>query len=377
MSLEGENRIYKLFEELVSIDSQSFHEREMADRLKRELVGLGFEVCVDDAGEIYGGNAGNIYAFLKGDLDGEPVLFSAHMDTVEPGLGKKAFIDENGRITSSGKTVLGGDDICGVVEILEGIRNVLEQGIPHRDIEVVFSIAEEAYTRGAAVLDYSRIKSKNAYVLDMSGSVGTAAIQAPSIISFEAEVKGKAAHAGFSPEDGINAIQIAASAISEIRQGHLDSETTLNIGQIMGGTATNIVSDSCIIRGEVRSFSHKRALDAVEHIKEVFEEKAKGSSAEVVFETDPHTVAYRISEDDEVVQDFKEACKRLDISSALVSTFGGSDNNQFVKNGLHGIVLSCGMREVHSVREYTYLQDLEMGVRLVEEIVNFRGYKSE
>ena len=92
--------IYREFKDLVAIDSLSFQEREMADRLTEKLRELGFEVSEDEAGEAIGGNAGNLYGFLKGSIPGKPILLSAHMDTVCPGNGKRAFVDEEGKITS-------------------------------------------------------------------------------------------------------------------------------------------------------------------------------------------------------------------------------------------------------------------------------------
>ena len=146
------NELLEEFAGFTEIDSVSFGERRMADLLKEKLRALGFETEEDDAGSHYGGNAGNVYGFLKGSLSGEPVLFSAHMDTVEPGIGKKAVFQEDGRITSDGTTVLGADDAAGLTEILGGIRRVLSSGKPHRDIEVLFPIAEEVYTKGTRVL---------------------------------------------------------------------------------------------------------------------------------------------------------------------------------------------------------------------------------
>ena len=67
--------------------------------------------------------------------------------------------------------MLGADDAAGLVEILGGIRRVLASGKPHRDIEVLFPIAEEVYTKGSRVFDFSRIRAKEAYVLDLSGPV--------------------------------------------------------------------------------------------------------------------------------------------------------------------------------------------------------------
>ena len=76
------------------------------------------------------------------------------MDTVEPSKGKKGIIGEDGVIRSSGKAVLGADDVAGLVEILEGIRSVKEAGVPHRDIEILFAIAEELYIKGSSVFDF-------------------------------------------------------------------------------------------------------------------------------------------------------------------------------------------------------------------------------
>jgi tripeptide aminopeptidase len=58
-------------------------------------------------------------------------------------------------------------------------------------------------------------------------------------------------------------------------------------------------------------------------------------------------------------------CKYLGYSSKLVATFGGSDNNNFVRNNITGIVLACGMQQVHSCEEYTYVEDLEKCSRIV------------
>ena len=79
----------------------------------------------------------------------------AHMDTVEPGSGKVPIINGD-IITSDGTTVLGGDDLAGVACILEAIHVLKEQQMPHGDIYVVFSIAEEGGLFGAIGLDISK-----------------------------------------------------------------------------------------------------------------------------------------------------------------------------------------------------------------------------
>lgn len=352
-------RITKEFCELVAIDSIAFQERKMADTLIKLLSDLGFEVKEDDKGKLYHSNCGNVYGFLKGEMEGEPLLFSAHMDTVEPGINKEAILHEDGTITSDGTTVLGADDMSGVVSILEAVRTLKERGIPHRSIEVLFPFAEEVYIKGSEVYDFTAIKSKEAYVLDLDGFVGTAAIKAPTLVSFTAKFIGKASHAGFAPEEGIHSIGIAAEAITQIRQGRIDEETTVNVGTIEGGKARNIVPEICILQGEVRSQQHEKAVAEADKIKEIFEAVALKHQAKLEFTTSFGCIAYEVPLGHSVIRRFEKVCQDLGYPTKLIHTFGGSDNNNFYRNGITGIVLACGMNKVHSLKEYTSIDELE------------------
>ena len=240
-------------------------------------------------------------------MSGTPILLSGHMDTVAPGIGKKPVFHEDGTITSDGTTVLGADDLTGVIAILEGIRAVQEAEIPHRDIEILFAAAEEPFTRGSSEFDFSQMKAKESYVLDVTGPVGTAILQAPTILSFEAAVKGRAAHAGFEPEKGIHAIQTAARAIAALRLGHVDEETTLNVGMISGGSVVNAVPELCTCRGEIRSYSHEKAIETLEDVRHVFETAVKEAGAELSFTHRLHVKAFHLEPDSPVAVHFAGA----------------------------------------------------------------------
>lgn len=364
------DRLVDEFIQLVEIDSVSFHERKMADVLTQKLQQLGFTVQEDDAAKQFGGEAGNLYAYLPGTLPGEPLLFSSHMDTVTPGIGKRAVLYEDGRITSAGDTVLGSDDVAGIVSILEAIRTLQENNIPRRDLEVLFTFAEEPYVKGCYAFDFSKVRSRQAYGLDISGPVGRASLQEPTLISYEIRITGKASHAGFAPEKGVNAIAAAAQAISAIQQGRIDEETTVNIGKITGGQLTNIVPELAVVEGEVRSYSHEKALAQVREIRRAFEEAAKAFDADIEMKEEICLYAYRVEPDEPVVKRFQNVCKELGLSGELTRTCGGSDNNAFNRNGLHGIVLACGMNEVHSTREYTTRDELTRCAAIVAGLMS-------
>ncbi len=366
-------RLLSEFSRLVSFDSESFHESRIKEYLKDALEELGLTVTEDGAAAALrsmGAEAGNLYGLLPGTRAGEPLMFCAHMDTVSPGAGKKAVFQPDGRITSDGTTVLGADDAAGLAAILEALRVIRERGLPHPDVEVLFSAAEEPYCRGTSAFDFSRVKSRTAYVLDLTGPVGTAAVQAPSILSLDIEVQGRAAHAGFSPEDGINALTAAARALSVLPTGHTEADTTVNFGTIQGGTGKNVVPGKVFIRGEIRSLRHEAALRQAGLVRETFarEAAALGGAAETVVTEEIR--AYRIEADEYPVVRLARAMDRLGMGEpSLVTTFGGSDNNRFAAGGIRGVVLACAMFDVHTVHEYTEADQLVKSARLVTELM--------
>ena len=158
-------RLVDTFLKYVQIDSESYHELDMAKAVIADLEAIGCEVYTDSCGEKFGSNAGNVYAVLKGDESKEPILFSAHMDTVTPGRNIKPIITD-GVIHTDGTTVLGGDDKSGVAAVIEALRTIKEENLDHPTIEIVFTICEEVGLLGSKHLDYSRISAKKAAVLD-------------------------------------------------------------------------------------------------------------------------------------------------------------------------------------------------------------------
>lgn len=363
--LINSSRLTRLFCDLTAIDSPSYHEDEMCAVLKKRLESLGLTVQQDDAGRRYGTDYGNLLGFLPGlDGDGQafcslpPLLFCCHMDTVVPALGKKAVVHEDGRITSDGSTVLGADDVSGIVSVLEALQAIRENRLPHRPLEILFTMSEEVYSRGMLYFDYTKLRSQEGYTLDLTGPVGAAAYAAPSIVPFTAVCRGRAAHAGFAPETGIHAIAMASAAIRRLPLGHVDACTTLNIGSIEGGTATNIVPECCTVAGEVRSHSHETAMEQLALAQRIFEEEAARFGGEVEFSHYIGCKAYATALTHPVVRRFEHACRQLGLTPSLAKTFGGSDNNCLAQEGFQGIVLANAMNRCHSCEEYTSVDEL-------------------
>src|SRR5437868_13029552 len=269
----NQERIKNLLLEFVQIDSHSRKEREIAERIKKYCEEMGAVVEIDDAGSKVGGNSGNVIARFKGTIAGaEPIMMSAHMDTVVPGEGVKPII-EGDIIRSDGTTVLGGDDKSGCAVIIETIRCLQEQNLPHTPIEAVFSICEEVGLLGAKHVDVSKLKAKYGLVFD-SDDPGFLFTKGPSANHMEFRIYGLESHAGVAPEEGISAIKMAAEAISAMKLGRIDDETTANIGVIRGGEATNIITNFVTLLGEARSLDEDKLTAQTEHMIKCLEDAA-------------------------------------------------------------------------------------------------------
>ncbi|MCR4598967.1 MAG: M20/M25/M40 family metallo-hydrolase [Acetatifactor sp.] len=367
------DRIQNEFFQLTAFDAESFHERKIAEYVKEKLRSLGLTVEEDDARERIAKEhsesnetASNIYAYLKGTKQGEPILFASHLDTVKPGNGKKAILHEDGTITSDGTTVLGADDVSGLVSILEALTVIQEKHLEHQDLEILISVSEEPYCEGTRFVQYERLKAKEGYVLDLDGPVGRAANAAPSILSTKIEIEGKAAHAGFAPELGINALSIAADALANIRTGRVYNDLTVNFGTIQGGSGRNIVPEHIEIHGEIRGLEHEKALCEGELIKEVFEKAARKYGGTIRFTVTEHIHSYHISEEKNVVKRFQKVAKEVIRCSKpeCITTYGGSDANRLNEHGIETIVLACAMEKCHTTQEYTTLYELERSAQL-------------
>lgn len=355
------------FLELAAYSVPSKHETEIRQCLLEKLLELGFSVSVDEA--FPETHSGSLYGYLPGQLPGEPILFTAHMDTVTPCENKKITVELDGTIHTDGTTILGGDDLTGVVEILEAVRQIQKQKLPHRDIEVIFTACEEYFVEGAQKLDYNRIHSRQAYVLDTDGEIGTAVLAAPTGIRVMATLEGKASHAALKPEDGVNAVAMAADAISHMRLGRVDQDTTANIGIIRGGSSGNIVPDRCFVEGETRALVHESALKQRDHMAQCFRDAAEKAGGRVSLDISTVYTAWAVDETAPICRRFERAARQAELQPLFQRACGGSDASFLSAHGISCLVLATGMHEIHSVREYTTVQEMETMAQLVRYLM--------
>ncbi|MGH3041961.1 MAG: M20/M25/M40 family metallo-hydrolase [Gaiellaceae bacterium] len=354
--------VVPLFLELAAIPSPSGEEEAVAEHARTYLRDLGIEAEAD--------TAGNLLARLPATdgTAGEPIFLCAHLDTVPPS-GPIEPIVRDGIVTNGAGTILGADDKAAVAVLLEATRLLLAEGRPHAGVELLFTTREETGLEGAFAFDASRLRARLGFVYDYSGAVGEVVVAAPSGRSIDVLFTGRPSHAGINPEDGRSAIVAAARAISDLRLGRLDGETTANVGLIEGGSALNVVPAHCRVAVEARSRDERKLAELVQELLDSCSFAATVSECEVVATVEDKYRGYRLTPDDPALRLARTALERAGFMPREVEVGGGADANVFNERGLHCVNVANGMANVHTAEEEIAVADLEAMVGVTLELV--------
>ena len=105
---------------------------------------------------------------------------------------------------------------------------------------------------------------------------GTIAITPGSVLAaadfFEITVNGKSAHAGVSPEAGIDAVVIAAELVLSLqtivsRQVNPKDTAVVSVSTIEGGSAANIIAEKVYLKGTIRALKEETRMKIVESMQ--------------------------------------------------------------------------------------------------------------
>jgi tripeptide aminopeptidase len=357
-----------LFLELAAIPSPPGEERGVADVVLRYLRGLGLEPDEDACGPRIGSTAGNVYARIEPTAEGTPLFLCGHMDTVPPD-GKLEPVVEDAVVRNAGGTILGGDNKAAVTTMLEGVRRVLAEGVPHAGIELLFTPQEEVGLVGAYAFDHDRLRAQVGYVYDQEGATGEVVLGAPWSRAFEVRFHGRSAHAGMAPEEGRSAIQAAAKAIADLRLGRVDELTTANVGTITGGTAGNVVPEWCTFSAEARSHDEAKLGELVQEMLDAFSFAATETECDVETTMRKSYDGYRLKRDEPAVALAAAAFARCGIEPRYGLSGGGADANVFNERGRRCVNLAHGVLGFHTPDEHVAVADLEAMVDVTVALV--------
>lgn len=227
----------QLTRRLVDIESITYNEGAVGAYLAEFLAGRGFAVermAVEQPAESkFKGERFNIYAGAKGQTP--DVVLSTHMDTVPPFIASSeddAFIYGRGACDAKGI-------IAAQIAAAERLRDAgVKAGL-------LFVVGEERDSAGAKVANTQPRGSR--FLINGEPTDNRLAIASKGVLRVLVQAHGKMAHSAY-PELGESAINKLVDALGRLLQLELPvtegiGPSTLNIGLLEGGRATNVIAD--------------------------------------------------------------------------------------------------------------------------------------
>ena len=311
----------------------------------------------------------NIGAMLYRGGQCKTVVLQTHMDTV--GInGKEELLKpfvSGGRVYGRGACDDKGALAC-MLAALEGGAAELEQV---KNNIIVMAVADEEY-RGRG--SYALIEQEPTRSADF-GIVGEPTECAivngyKGIARWAIEVRGKACHSS-KPDDGINAIYRMSEIIRGIRgyekeisshEDELLGRETISVGKISGGTAVNVVPDTCTIVIDRRT---TRKTDPGREM-ETLEKYLRANGIDFEFQSaalSPSFKATIIGEEQPGMRMLKKVCGETGNTEKCRCVSFGSDAYRMNKAGIPTVLWGPGsIRNAHSDGEFVEIGELVRAV---------------
>jgi len=345
---------------------------------------------------------GYVIARIKGNVKAPTVAFIAHLDTYYEtnGKGVKPIIHKNydgkdiklpkagtiikvsefpelsklaGKtlISSSGDTLLGGDDKAGIAVCMETAKFLMEnKDFKHGDVCFVFTPDEEV-SHGADLLNIKKLNAVGAYTLDSEG-FGTITNETFCADFMTVTIIGRDIHPGYAKNKMINSIRIAARFLEKLPMDKRPETTEQRQGFIHpikmegGVTQTKI---SCLIRNfKVDGLLEleKIAQDIVDEVKKDF----PGCEIKIDLKEQYRNMKYELDKDPRVVGYAQKAFENCGIKPEFSQARGGTDGAKLSYRGLLTPDLPVGFYAFHSKYEWVCLEEMVGCANVVKELIS-------
>ena len=224
--------VFSLTRELVDIESITGHEEQVGDYLLGRLGELVSRFGGSVEKMAVEPQRNNILACF-----GQPVVtLSTHLDTVPPFIPSR---EDDVFIWGRGAC-----DVKGIIAAMVcAAERLLEQGV--RNFGLLFVVGEEKNSAGA--FHAARHPRGSRFLINGEPTENRLAVGSKGALRYEIRASGRMAHSAY-PELGESAIEKLLDALQRIRaiplpEDPLLGRSTLNIGQISGGRAPNVIPD--------------------------------------------------------------------------------------------------------------------------------------
>jgi len=373
------DRLINLTKQLININSENppGSEKKIAGFVKKFLSNLGLKVELLE----FKKNRTNVIGRLAGrpakDKPLPTLLLTVHLDTVPAGKGWKfppfkATVNKN-KIYGRGAADCKGNTAV----LLAAIESIVKDKIKLNYNLIFLATSDEevgSHYGIIPVLAKNKVKASAAIILDAHNFEVVTAQK--GLLQFKIKISGRKAHGAY-PEKGINAIELAAFIIKDLKDFKFKYKKhaflkppTVNIGTIEGGDKVNIVADWCVFSVDMRFLPDMKVKDILFDVKRVISKFADKFKIEIL-DIQP---SYEIDKNNYLVKNLLLSLKNNKIIPKIAGSEGATVVTFFEKKNIEAIATGfSNPGTMHITNEYIKIENLYKGALVLEDFLkNFK-----
>ncbi|MGQ0741438.1 MAG: glutamate carboxypeptidase [Alphaproteobacteria bacterium] len=365
----------ELLREVVNIDSGTGDVkggRKVAAVLARELKTIGAKVEMVPAEKP--GYAENLVATLDGTGKAR-ILMIGHLDTVfEPGtVNKWSYSTDTKRAYGPGVA----DEKGGVVGGVYALKLLQQLGFKnYRRITYLIESSEEKGSPGTRALISRLLRAADVeFNLEPGDPPDNLTIWRKGSVTFQIDVKGKAAHAGVNPGDGHNAALELMHQAAGLKQFPQSGDgITVNLTILRAGERNNIIPDAAMAQVNARVLK-PGDVGRIERVLQANARKVSVPGTSVTVTKDPaYPPLPRNAATDALAGRAKEIYRQI---GREIGTSGNGGASQSALAAEAGVPALDGLGPVggnfHSNREYLELDSVTPRLYLLTKLIMSLG----
>ena len=301
------------------------------------------------------------------NYDGQPIVLKTGEIVDLESTPELADLIGHTLITTDGTTLLGADDKAGVAAIMQCAQTWLENPqIQHGPIRILFTCDEEI-GRGTRHFHVKTSGADFGYTLD-GGGAGTVDVETFSADGATITFRGRNSHPSVAKGKMINSVRAAAEFLSKLPSQTLTPETTSDrLGFIHPYTIHGGVSET-VIQFILRDFDTPKLQHYAELLRETANQvvqKTPGLEVHVEIARQYRNMADVLRQAPKTIELAEQAYRDLGIPCRRDSIRGGTDGALMSELGLPTPNLSVGQYNIHSVREFASLNQMQLAAQHV------------
>lgn len=291
---------------------------------------------------------------VKIDGKGAPLVLVVNVDTQ---VEQKIVIKRKGNIVKTdGKSTLGLDRV-NIITVLEILKYLKSSMIKNRPIEAVF-VNDSFEHRSLSDLDYAKIKAREAICLYPGKPVGTMVKTTPFVYSVDIEI--------VCPQDnGVNALFIAAQALSNLKLGKINKDLFINMNGIVIEGPKDAIPHRVKLTGEIRAISSVQALSQLDQINKAFKKFVRRQKAKLVFKSRLASKGKIINTKDDFWKLIATSAKKADLELNIISSCDRSNIGVLSNHKINAVQIGCGGKHTGTNKEMIRTSEISDLAKLI------------